>query len=217
MTTPSPEKATITFSGANGEDLTGELARFAGMLGLDRAAPGRYSALLVCHLYMGMKANAIDPWKVAHEIDALEGIGRSSQLKAPIRNRFPPLKGLWHKHYQQSGIRSLAMNIQKALKRYGLPYAQQKAKEAKESGELHYFSAEDIKAISIDVVHGNYVRLGQEAAVSGEWLVFAQHEGLNYYLCLATHEKSEHPQIRNQIDLICCKEFSFLSQLLATA
>ena len=151
------------------------------------------------------------------QINALEGLGPPSQLKAPIQNKYPPLKGLWHKHYQLNGLRSLAMNIGNALKRYGLPYAQQKVNEAKAAGELRYFSAEDVKPIVNDALHNNFVQLGKDGAVSGEWLVFAKHEGNNYYLCLTTHDTSQHAQVRQTIDAMCCREFPCLPALLASA
>lgn len=208
-----PENALFTFKRPDGEDMTGELTQFACAFGLDRAAPGRYSMLLLLHLYGGSKS----PWKVVHEINALEGLGPPSQLKAPIQNKHPPLKGLWHKHYQQNGIRSLAMNIGNALKRYGLPYAKQKVNEAKAAGELRHFSVEDVKPIVNDALHNNFVQLGKDGAVSGEWLLFATHEGKNYYLCLTTHDKSQHAEVRQHIDVLCSREFPFLPSLLASA
>jgi hypothetical protein len=205
----------FALKGQDGQDMMPELLLCASTFGLDRAAPGRYSMLLLLHFYGGCKSGTVDPWKVVHEIKALEGTGPPSQLKRPTQNKYPPLKGLWHKHYQQNGLRSLAMNIGKALKRYGLPYAQQKVDEAKASGEQRYFSREDINPIINDALHKNFVRLGRDSAVSGEWLVFAKHEGKNYYLCLSTHDLSQHAQVRQTIDAICCREFMFLSSLLA--
>ncbi len=87
-------------TGPDGKDRTAEIASFAEVIGLDRAAPNRYSLLLTLSLYAGLKSGHLDPAKVVHEIRALEGVGRPSQLKPPIQNKHPPLKGLWHKHYQ---------------------------------------------------------------------------------------------------------------------
>jgi len=209
-----PDKAIFTAK-RDGVDVMPELQQFASMLGLDRAAPGRYSMVLLLQLYGACKAGAENPHKVMREINALEGIGPASKLKAPIQNKHPPLKGLWHKHYQQSGMRSHAMNIGKALKRYGIPYAQKKVDEGKASGKLQYFSADDVKPIVRDVLHNNFMQLGKDAAVSGEWLVFAEHDGKYYYLSLATHDTSQHGQVRQAIDAICCREFPFLTTLLS--
>jgi hypothetical protein len=51
--------------------------------------------------------------------------------------------------------------------------------------------------------------------MTGEWLVYAIHEGQNYYLCLGTH-KSGDDALRQQIDLICVPEFPFLKEILVS-
>lgn len=195
---------------------TVDLAEFAKMIGLDRAAPGRYSALLTLNLLGGALSGFQNAAKVVREIELLEA-GEPGEFKQPIKNRHPPLKGLWHKHYMQDGIRSLAMNVNKGLKKYRIPVFEQMIRDAEDAGEERYVSAEDIPAIVEDIVRGNRHRLGQEQALSGEWLIFASHQGLNYYLTVATHDKATHDQVRDQIDMISCQEFPFLKQLLADA
>lgn len=201
----------------NEGDMTAEITSFAECIGLEHAAPGRYSILLLLGLFGGFKSGHLNPAKVVHEINALEGIGTSSQLKPPIQNKHPPLKGLWHKHYLQDGLSSMAKNLKKGLGKYGLPFLDQSISEAQDGGEERYLSEEDIKFIADDVVHGNWMRLATDEALTGEWIIYAQHEGRNYYLCLGTHDISQHENLRKQIDALCCQEFPFLSALLASA
>jgi hypothetical protein len=115
----------------------------------------------------------------------------------------------------QSDIRAMAINVQHGLNRYGIPYLQKKVLEAKEAGETRYFSSEDVIGVANDVVQGNLERRRQEQQLTGEWIVFAKHEGQNYYLSLATHDKATHEGLRQQIDNLCCREFLFLEKLLA--
>jgi hypothetical protein len=164
-------------------------------------------------LFGAFKAGRINPFRIANEIEALEK-GEPTGLKPPIQNRHPPLKGLWHKHYMQSDIRATAINVQHGLKQFGIPYLQQKVREAQEAGELRYFSVEDVGPLTRDAIHGNWERLQEAERLTGEWIVFAKHEGQNYYLSLATHDKSTHEDLRQQIDAIWCREFSFLEKLL---
>jgi hypothetical protein len=168
-------------------------------------------------LFGGFKSGRLNPTKVVHEIRALEGVGPPSRLKPPIQNRHPPLKGLWHKHYMEDGIRSMAMNVEKGLKRHGIPLFQQKIQEAEAAGEERYMAPEDIPSLVNDVISGNLERLASAQALTGEWLMFAQNERKNYYLCLATHDPRAHSPIRQQIDAICCVEFPFLANLLECA
>jgi hypothetical protein len=215
--TASPPAKLFTVTAANGEDMMPMVKGFADFIGLEQAAPGRHSLLLVLGLFGGYQSGMLNPAKVVHEIRALEGIGPPSKLKAPVQNKHPPLKGLWHKHYLEDGRRAMAINIKKGLGRFGLPLVQQRANEAAAAGEQRYIMPEDIEAIATDAVLGNWQRLAATQALTGEWIVYAQHEGQNYYLALATHERSTHDQVRQQIDALCCQEFPFLVKLLANA
>lgn len=166
---------------------------------------------------MGFKSGHLNPAKVIREIEALEGLGEPSLLKPPILNKHPPLKGLWHKHYLEDGVGAMAFNLRKGLGKYGLPLFSQYIREATTTGEERFLNAEDCNAIVNDAVLGNWSRLVDAAELTGEWIVYARHEGLNYYLCMGTHDKDEHETLRTQIDTLCCQEFPFLATLLANA
>lgn len=199
---------------ANGEDMTAELTRFATFIGLERIVPGRYSILLVLGLFGGFKSGHLNPAKVICEIQALEGIGKPSQLKPPTPFNHPPLKGLWHKHYLEDGLGAAAINLKKGLKKYGLPLFKQRIREAQEAGEERYVSVDDIKSLADDAVQGNWIRLANSEELTGEWIIYAQHDGMNYYLCLGTH-KSGDDYLRKQIDAVCCEEFPFITAMLS--
>ncbi len=195
------------------EQISAEFEVIVQATRLEQIAPGRISLLFLLSIFGAYKAGRINPFQVAREIEALEK-GETTGLKPPIQNRHPPLKGLWHKHYMQPGMASLAMNIQQGLKQYGIPYLAQKVQEAKESGEDRYFTLEDVPPIANDAVHGNWLRLREAERLTGEWIVFGKHEGLNYYLTLATHDKTTHDHERQLIENICYHEFPFLEELL---
>lgn len=191
-------------------------AEFSKLVGLDAVAPGRISKLLVRQLQDQLLHNGLNPACVVHEISALEA-GTASAFKPPIQNMFPPLKGLWHKHYAEPGLRSLALNVRNAIRKHGLPYFDQKVRESQISGVLQYMTARDIPALVDDVISGNLMRQAAQSARTGEWLIFSKYQGKNYYLSLGTHDKTTHASIRRNIELVCCLEFDFLTDLLAQA
>ena len=195
-------------------DVTSEIEVLIQIISLDRIAPDRFSALLVADLFGGFKAGRIDPHMVAREIQALEAQERTG-LRSSSQLLHPPLKGLWHKHYMQPGIASLARNVQRGLKEYGIPYLLQKVREAEAAGEKRYFSADDAAAIAKDAAAGNFLRLKADDDLTGEWIIFAIHEGQNYYLSLGTHDQSTHEHLRDLIDAICCREFPWLQATLS--
>lgn len=65
-----------------------------------------------------------------------------------------------------------------------------------------------------DVTHENWMRGKGVAEITGEWIIYARHEKLNYHLCLGTHEKEYHNDLRSQINAVCCNEFPFLESFL---
>lgn len=211
------ERVRFQLTRTDGQDMTPEILAFEEFIGLNRAAPGRYSMLLVLGLFGGMKSGRQDPAKIIHEINALEGRGGTSQTKPPTQFNEEPLKGLWHKHYLQDGLSSMAMNLKKGLNKYGLPLFDQRVQEAQAAGEERFVSEADIPSLASDLVGGNWSRLIADQALTGEWIVYAQHEGKNYYLALGFHKDRPHDQLRRAIESVCCQEFPFLWDILTTA
>lgn len=193
-----------------------EIHKFVELIGLKRAAPMRYSKLLVANLLGGALSGTQNPAKIIREIELLER-GEPGRFKKPIQNKHPPLKGLWHKHYMQDGLASLAQNIQKGLSWFDIPLFNKMIQEAENAGEERFVEPHHIPALVADIVSGNWQRLAERQALSGEWIIFAKHEGQNYYLTIATHDSKTHQGVREQIDQVCCVEFPFLAQFLADA
>ncbi|BCT66857.1 hypothetical protein NNRS527_00425 [Nitrosospira sp. NRS527] len=102
-----------TLTAANGEDMTTVITGFANFIGLEPLVSGRYSILLVLGLFGGATSNRLNPAKVVHEIQTLEGVRNPSRLKPPTQFEYPPLKGLWHKHYLEDGVGAIALNLKK--------------------------------------------------------------------------------------------------------
>lgn len=198
----------------NDEDRTDEVRGFVEAIGLDQVAPERFSIMLISQLYCEcVIAGRLNPHKLLSEIEALEGRGRTSRTKPATQFKHPPLKGLWHKHFLADSLRSMALNLRLSLKKHGLPHMERLVEAAERSGEARYISEEDIGAIVHDAVHGNYARRADAAELTGDWIVYAQHEGRNYYLCAASHATGDET-IRAWIDATCTHEFPFLRAIL---
>jgi hypothetical protein len=58
-----------------------------------------------------------------------------------------------------------------------------------------------------------YADRARAQELTGEWIVFAKHEGKNYYLCLAGHDEGDD-HIFARISDGCAYEFPFLSDVL---
>ncbi|WP_162232485.1 hypothetical protein [Methylogaea oryzae] len=169
--------------------------------------------MLLLELFAAAKSGMPHPAKVVSQIRVLEGVEAARGLKAATQFKHPPLQGLWHQHYLEDGLASMAQNIRKGIDKFGLPWVNQKIADAKLSGEERYFTEADVTQISHDATASNWERLINNEALTGEWLIFAKHEGKNYYLSLGKHDSGDE-LLRARIDTICLHQFAFLKDIL---
>ena len=197
----------------NSQDHTEDIQQFRAMIRVDSIAPGRVGTCLVAEMFWSaVLTGSLDPGMVLDEMRALEGRGKSN-TKPPTPFTGSLLRGLWHKHHMVSGVSSMAENILHSLRKHGLPYLEQRLAEAEASRVPQYVTVEDIRLIADDAVQGALGRRAREAALTGEWIVYAIHEGKNYFLCLGGHKEGD-AAIRAKIDTFCRPEFPFLADLL---
>ena len=117
-------------------------------------------------------------------------------------------------HHLEDGLRGTAVNALKGLHRYGSPLFHQRMQEAQDTGEVSlWHPGKYVASLADDIAHGNWQRMASAAELTGEWIIYAQHDGANYYLCLGRHDSGDD-YLRRQIDAICCREFPFLTALL---
>lgn len=189
-----------------------EIRHFATAIGLTSAAPDRCSRILMIDLFVRTFYPVPgDPAKVMAEIRALEGLGCPVGTKAADQFERLPLRGLWKKHYLIGGLHSMAANIQIAFGR--------KQKELCRIIEQHWNPA--TAHLPPEVVSRNlakaatnlYLERSREHGLTGQWIVYARHEGQNYYLCLAHHDEGD-ALIFDRIKGGCVYEFPFLRSQL---
>ncbi|WP_127811876.1 hypothetical protein [Bordetella bronchiseptica] len=198
----------------NGVDRTAEIVAFAESIGLERVAAGRVSNYFLTEFFCRSNISGeVDPFMVMDEIKYLEGCGRRTGTKEASQFTGKVLSGLWHKHHREIGIRSMAINLQQALREHGIPSLEAIVKEAEESGEDHYVTEDVVRQIAHDVAVGNYERRSDADKLTGEWIVFAKNEAKNYYLCLGKHNSGDDV-IRQKIESVCIVEFPFLVDIL---
>jgi hypothetical protein len=190
-----------------------EIIDFQNRVLNDEISCSRYSLIFLLDLFYASKFDSRNIDAVMHEVKCLEGKGLSSRTKQESQFRKSPLKDLWHKHYFDGSVSAMAKNIENALESYGIPYFEQRIQESNESGEQQFVKPEDIYHIVHDAVSGNLQRRREQERITGEWLIYAVHESINYYLCLAKHEEDDHI-IRRRIDSSCIFEFPFLRNIL---
>jgi hypothetical protein len=197
-------------------ELHQSIVEFKAMIRLDDILDDRYSLVFLLDLYFAFENSEINVDALMHEVKFLEGQLSDSKTKPASKFLRPPLQGLWHKHFYDSSISGMAQNVKNALNSYSIPYFEKKIEEARESGEEKYMTVEDIPHLVNDIVTGNLKRRSEEQKITGEWLVYAAHEGVNYYLCIAKHREGD-ANIRKRLDSTCFYEFPFLEGILPSS
>lgn len=192
-------------------DFYARMQVFYSALNHDGILNERCSSQILLDLFFGMQSFGVRPLTVIDEIKSLEKL-KISQTKpaTPFRGRY--LGGLWHKHYMNGDVASLAQNVKSALDEYRIPFFDKRIREAQAAGEKRLVTKEDVPKIVDDVLRNNLARRRSEGKMTGEWVIYAQHESQNFYLCLAKHDDGDE-KIREKIERICLWEFPFLKDV----
>ena len=190
-----------------------ELRDFARTCGLARTALERCSTVFLFQLYAGAFISNVfgDAAKILAEVNHLEGVGHSVRTRPAEQFKKRPLLGLYKKHYLVGGVASVGRNI--------LLAGGKKKKEFRRIAGKHHNPATSHLPLAViakniaDDVMTLYAHRSSAQDLTGNWIVFAQHEGQNYYLCLATHDEGDDT-IAARIKDGCYTEFPFLSAYL---
>lgn len=146
------------------------------------------------------------------EIDCLEK-GISTSTKPASQFRRPPLKPLWHKHFQAN--RHLHRNI---MERWGLSNGEGNRDFDRMILEVAEKFGNDPKiwpgVIAHRLVMGGLNDRISAQRITGDWIIFAKHNNNNYYLDLATHNtgcgEDNEKILLDNIKINCAPEFPFL-------
>lgn len=159
-----------------------ELDAFARQHISDSDLRSRISYVFLADLLLMEQRAGTAPAEIMRAVRQLEAGDLAPGTKPASRFRHLPLRGLWHKHYfcarfygKNLAIGWSAARLEKML-REELP---------KIDGEL--ITKEIIQRIAKRFSEEPYVERHEKQKLTGEWLVFMKHAGINHYLCLATH------------------------------
>jgi hypothetical protein len=151
----------------------------------------------------------IEPEDILQSILHVENGEPASGLKPATQFTRQPLRGLWHKHWFSA--RFMPANLLASMNRPGsMDFIWEIAKE----GDL--LTEEIVNQIAHHVTMTAYEERFAAKKMTGEWIIFLKHNGLNYYLCLGTHLTGDQ-RILDKITSICSLDFPELPNWLADA
>jgi hypothetical protein len=126
---------------------------------------------------------------VCCEIDALEGLSPHSSTKRPTQFKRPPLHPFWHKHLSTSRHLIRNVGLRWSLERGG----NRELDVAIETIATEYGDQPDLgqKRLVYQIVLGGIDDRARARQMTGDWIIFAKHEGRNFYLGLGTHQEAD--------------------------
>lgn len=198
-----------------------ELEDLSNELGLGKVT-SRISKLLLIQISILLNAGGKNISKIIREIEIFEWpniyperIPLKSTTKPEEKFKRQKLGGLYHKHFLEDDVNSLLLNIAKphiSTCKYKKSDAPEVFDKLSEEIFNNIKEGDDVNHIINSYVYGGYKNSKSNSTLTGEWLVYAKEEGLNYYLCIGEHGNDEI--IRSQIDSICLNEFPFIKNQL---
>jgi hypothetical protein len=145
---------------------------------------------------------------VLHEINVLEGIQTNSSTKDAAQFR-KPLHPLWHKHFATS--RHLTRNWGERWN-LGRDGNRDLSKMIEDVAAAYGDQPDHWQKILVHqlVLGGLEDRIAAQR-MTGDWIIFAKHDGQNFYLDLAKHEEARDPdRLREKLRAGSALEFPFL-------
>ena len=164
-----------------------QLREIKRVLTNDRPYADRISLGFALRL-LSVKADLKEDHSVLDEIDCLEGLRPQSKTKQEKQFRHPPLHPFWHQHY--SAPRHILKNIDT---RWNLTGGGNRDLLAMLCDVARTHGKDPDRwqgAVSYRIVVDGY-KDRAERGLTGDWIIFGQHGGQNYYLDLATHEEGK--------------------------
>lgn len=178
-----------------------KLTRFRDFFVYDDDLANRMSQLMWLDLYMINENMGVSPPEILESIKDVEsGEAGGRGVKLATQFNKDPLRGFWHKHYFSA--HSLVHNMILGLGKDGVAKI---VREVMDTGEPTVTKAM-IEALAHRVTTEPVERRDAQKKLTGEWIIFAKHEGKNYYLCANTHGAGDD-FIYNRISEHCIKDF----------
>lgn len=180
----------------------------------DRKIQGRFSANLI----LGLTDNVLNKkniGRIIEEIYFLEGDEKYKSITKPA-SMFNQglLCGLWHKHYHVADLKSLSFNLIEPLKnKRGERRFNENLKTTYNRAEKNNWNNFEKANYLVELLFEKQLEnLEQQQKMTGEWIIYHNHNGKNYYLAIAEHLTGEYREIEydnlgKQIQVFCSLEF----------
>jgi hypothetical protein len=164
----------------------------------------RMSELIWFDIFVLEAAFGVSPVRHPKRNKELEQGESQTGVKLATQFNNLPLKGLWHKHFFSAHF--IVNNIILGLGKTGL---ERLINEVMDPAKSPVITEEMIKELSRRVANEPLEVRDARKKLTGEWIIYLQHQGKNYYLCVNAHSAGDQ-FICDRIMEHCVRDFSDL-------
>lgn len=161
----------------------------------------RVSTVLLAQSYSCGVNRIFDTFDLTHPIKVLEGLSASNSTSCEEQFRHAPLTGLYKKHF--TSPRFLVKNMLNFIRsKQGKRHFNKVWEDATKVSTSEYIDESFTKYIAHHMTFDPIAIKSKSKKMTGEWIVFHKHEGINYYLAIAFHGES-NDKIHERVVLAC--------------
>ena len=142
----------------------------------------RVSDQLVLQLREILEEGRVDPDAIVDEIRYLDGLRDRTRTKKAKKFRGGKLKGFWHSHFFNGDVSEQAKNYMKLLNKEGAFEKIYRDILANADDPM-----EQSRMLVERIVSQQYQDINNTKSWTGNWIIYAKHNGKNYYLMVANH------------------------------
>lgn len=180
------------------QDILGWAAESVAFCEIDLS---RVSTVFLAQAYASEKGRIFSTFDLTNPIKVLEGLAKFDGTPPAEQFKHPPLSGLYKKHF--SSPRFLVKNLLNFQRsKEGKKHFEKAWKDASALSDSGVINEQFIAYLTHQMTIPPIQIKSTSNAMTGEWVVFHKHEGVNFYLTLASHGESNE-EIYERVVLAC--------------
>jgi len=167
----------------------------------------RVSDYFVAQLKQLLEEGRVHTESIINEINYLEDPKGRTRTKKAKKFSGGKLKGFWHTHFFNGDASQQAINYLKLLDKEGAVESIIK-NIVDETDDPRIIS----KKIAERMVSQQFGDITDKKSWTGDWVIYAKHKGINYYLMICKHSKpgEDTDPIYHEIKENCGSQYPFL-------
>ena len=163
----------------------------ADLVNLSGLNISRFSMVFLTQFIQMSFSRAINVHRMMDEVRYLEGVkGKTNTKKASAFNN-PPLKGLMKTHFTDAKFIVKNIGVHFGLDKGGGKKLDKLIQDAFERNTSGWIDDEFARFIAHEMTFGALDERAAKQKMTGEWIVFQEYGGENYYLTLAAHNEGD--------------------------